>query len=93
MIRQRLRITGKVQGVFYRAWFAEQATALGIEGWVRNRADGSVEAVVQGAPDMVAAIVAKAREGSPAARVADVMVGDEPLPHEVLAGFGKRPTA
>lgn len=93
MIRQRLRITGKVQGVFYRAWFTEQATALGIDGWVRNRADGSVEAVVQGAPEMVAEIIAKAREGSPAARVADVGGSDEPLSAEALAGFKKRPTA
>ncbi|MDO6415953.1 acylphosphatase [Sphingomonas sp. BIUV-7] len=92
MIRRRLCINGRVQGVFYRAWFAEQAKALGLDGWVRNRADGSVEAVVQGPTEMVEAIVAKAREGSPASRVADVVVGDDPPPHETLQGFEKRPT-
>jgi len=93
MIRKHLRITGKVQGVFYRAWFAEQARALGLDGWVRNRADGSVEAVVQARAEMVEAIVAKANEGPPASRVADVAARDDPPPHEALKGFEKRPTA
>lgn len=92
MIRKHLRITGKVQGVFYRAWFADQARSLGLDGWVRNRADGSVEAVVQGAAEMIEAIVAKAHQGSPASRVADVAVSDDPPPHEPLEGFGKRAT-
>jgi len=72
MIRRRLVITGKVQNVFYRDWLVEQARGLGIDGWVRNRADGSVEAVVAGAPEMVDAIVERARQGSPASRVAGV---------------------
>jgi acylphosphatase len=92
MIRKRLRITGRVQGVFYRAWLAEQARSLGIDGWVRNRADGSVEAVVHGPAEMIEAIVAKARQGSPASRVADVAVSEFPPPHEALNGFEKRPT-
>jgi acylphosphatase len=92
MIRKHLRITGKVQGVWYRAWFADQAQALGIDGWVRNRADGSVEAVVQGPSEMIDAILMKAREGSPASRVADVVVSDD-VSAEVLQGFAKRPTA
>lgn len=91
MIRRRLHITGNVQGVFYRAWFAEEADALGLDGWIRNRADGSVEAVVQGPADAVDRAIAKAREGSPAARVAHVSVSDEP-PDEVLHGFEKRAT-
>lgn len=92
MIRRRLVVTGKVQGVFYRAWFAAQARALGLDGWVRNRADGSVEAVVEGAPDRVEAIIARAREGSPASRVDHVAASDD-APAERLQGFATRPTA
>lgn len=91
MIRKRLVITGRVQGVFYRDWFVEQARALGLDGWVRNRADGSVEAIVEGPSEMVEAIIAKARAGSPAARVADVAVHED-APAETLDGFAKRPT-
>lgn len=92
MIRRRLVVTGKVQNVFFRDWFVEQAGALGLDGWVRNRADGSVEAVVRGAPELVETMVAHARRGSPASRVADVAV-DEDASGEVLDGFSKRPTA
>ena len=91
MIRRRLRITGKVQNVFYRDWLIDQAASLGLDGWVRNRADGSVEAVVEGAPEMVEAIIEHARRGSPAARVSDVVVDDD-APAERLEGFVKRPT-
>ncbi|PZU06994.1 acylphosphatase [Sphingomonas sp.] len=91
MIARHLRITGKVQGVWYRAWFADQARALGLDGWVRNRADGSVEAVVRGPREMIDTIIARAREGSPASRVADVIVTDD-APAETLRGFEKRPT-
>ena len=91
MIRRRLTITGKVQGVFYRDWFVEQARALGLDGWVRNRADGSVEAVIEGAPEMVEKGIERAHEGSPPSRVADVQVSDE-APAERLEGFVKRPT-
>ena len=91
-IRRRLVVTGRVQNVFYRDWLVGEATALGLDGWVRNRADGSVEAVVAGASEMVEAIVAKARQGSPASRVADVAVSED-APTEVLTGFQKRATA
>lgn len=91
MIRRHLTITGKVQNVFYRDWMVEQATSLGLDGWVRNRADGSVEAVVQGAPEMVETMIARAREGSPPSRVADVVIGEAAA--ETLDGFVKRPTA
>lgn len=90
MITRNLRITGRVQGVFYRDWFVEQARGIGVTGWVRNRADGSVEAVVSGSSEMVAAIVAKAHQGSPPSRVEDVVVSE--VPEELFDAFGKRPT-
>jgi acylphosphatase len=90
MICRHLTITGRVQNVFYRAWLAEQAEALGITGWVRNRADGSVEALVAGSQDMIDAIIARARQGSPASRVADVVIADAPT--EIFDSFDKRPT-
>ena len=90
MIVRRLSITGRVQNVFYRDWLVEQADALGITGWVRNRADGSVEALVSGAPEMVDAIVVRARQGSPASRVADVVVSE--APEQVFDRFEKRAT-
>ncbi|MDO7841357.1 acylphosphatase [Sphingomonas immobilis] len=74
MIRRHLLITGRVQNVFYRDWMVEQAAALGIDGWVRNRADGSVEAVVAGASELVETLIVRCREGSPASRVAEVIV-------------------
>ena len=91
MIRRRLRITGKVQGVFYRAWFAGQAEALGLAGWVRNRADGSVEAVVEGMAERVEEAIERARQGSPASRVEDVQVSDDTA-DERLDGFVTRRT-
>jgi acylphosphatase len=91
MIRRHLRITGRVQGVFYRDWFVGEARDLGIDGWVRNRADGSVEAVIEGAAEMVDTMIERAHTGSPAARVAHVAVSDD-APSETLAGFEKRAT-
>lgn len=91
MIRRRLIVTGRVQGVFYRAWFAGQAGALGLAGWVRNRADGSVEAVVEGAAEKVEEAIGCARQGSPASRVADVQVSDD-APAERFEGFVTRPS-
>ncbi|MBR0552936.1 acylphosphatase [Stakelama marina] len=91
MIRRRLVITGRVQNVFFRDWTVEQATSLGLDGWVRNRADGSVEAVVEGPSEMVDTLIAKAHEGSPASRVEAVDVSDDDS-NETLTGFTKRPT-
>lgn len=90
MITRNLRITGRVQGVFYRDWFVEQARGIGITGWVRNRADGSVEAVVSGSSEIIEAIVARARQGSPASRVEEVVVSE--VAEELFDRFEKRPT-
>ena len=65
----QVMITGRVQGVGYRAWVEYQATASGLEGWVRNRRDGSVEAVFAGNAKAVAEMVALCRHGPPSARV------------------------
>lgn len=73
MIRTlQLRISGRVQGVGFRDALRRAAQANGINGWVRNRRDGTVEAVVQGRPEAVEKILAWARRGPPAARVSDV---------------------
>ena len=68
----RLRITGNVQGVGYRIWATRTASGLGLRGWVRNRSDGSVEALATGAPEQVAAMIEACRRGPYAAGVAEV---------------------
>lgn len=88
-VTKRLRIHGRVQGVFYRESMRAEAGALGVAGWVRNRADGTVEAVVQGEPAAVAAIVAWARRGPEQARVTRV---DESPAEGDYAGFERLPT-
>jgi acylphosphatase len=69
-----LRIVGLVQGVGYRAWFDSQARALKLSGWVRNRRDGSVEALVDGEPAALEAITALAWCGPASAQVHEVTV-------------------
>lgn len=92
MITQRLRIHGRVQGVGYRDALRREAELRGLTGWVRNRTDGSVEALIQGSAEHLQQLVAWARRGPPAARVAQVqveLVGGEP-PH---TGFERLPSA
>lgn len=90
-MRRRLVITGRVQGVFYRDWFVAEMRRLGVRGWVRNRLDRSVEAVVEGSEEAIAAAIARARQGSPAAHVDDVVVSDD-APADLPETFAKRPT-
>ena len=78
-----LQVTGRVQGVGYRAAFADMATRLGLRGWVRNRSDGSVEACIAGSADKIAAMVEWAKHGPPAARVDQVIA----LPQEGAEHF------
>lgn len=80
-----------MQGVFYRNWTVETARSLGLTGWVRNRMDGSVEALVQGEADMVDHFVTLAQDGPPAAKVARIEAANAPV--EALNGFEKKPTA
>ena len=86
----RLRITGQVQGVGYRLWMTHAAASLGLRGWVRNRTDGSVEALVTGASEAVAAMIEAARKGPIGARVIDVTI--TPNEDDGSTGFAARPT-
>lgn len=93
VITRHLRITGRVQGVGYRWSMAQQAQALGITGWVRNRRDGSVEALVCGASDGVQALIEWAQRGPALARVERVEAKEALGAVEVLDGFEQRETA
>ena len=89
METRRLIIRGNVQGVAYRYHMGEAARRLGVCGWVRNRSDGSVEALVSGDAAAVAAIVAWARHGPPSARVSHVAVE---LAEETCEDLTERPS-
>ncbi|WP_150291294.1 acylphosphatase [Sphingobium estronivorans] len=89
-IARHLMILGRVQGVFYRNWAVDEASRLGLAGWVRNRMDGCVEVQVEGLEEAVAHFIALAHEGPPAARVARIDVSDAVV--EGLTSFQKRPT-
>ncbi len=90
-ITRHLRITGRVQGVGYRWSMAQQAQALGITGWVRNRRDGSVEALASGPAAAVQALIEWAQRGPVMARVEGVSA-TEVLAGETLRGFEQRET-
>jgi len=75
-------VTGRVQGVWFRAWMREQAEARGLAGWVRNRPDGSVEAVVAGPAEDITELVEALVEGPPAATVAEVRAVSTEMPAE-----------
>ncbi|MCB1509160.1 MAG: acylphosphatase [Hyphomicrobiaceae bacterium] len=75
-----VNVTGRVQGVGYRAWCARVAESLGLAGWVRNLADGSVEAVLSGPDEAVAAQLSRMGQGPSHARVDDVcLLGEAAL--------------
>lgn len=85
MIRRRLLVSGRVQGVFYRAACRREAQALGIAGWAKNLDDGRVEVVAEGEAETVAALEAWCRQGPPGALVTSVRsVAETP---EGLQGF------
>lgn len=76
-IRRRLVVRGRVQGVAFRAATQAEAARLGVAGWVRNRADGAVEAALEGAPAAVLALIAFCRRGPRLAAVSEVAVSEE----------------
>jgi acylphosphatase len=86
-----VRVEGRVQGVGYRAFVEMRAAELGLTGWVRNRRDGSVEAVLQGSPDAVEAVLDACRAGPPASRVARLDIIGEGV--GAFDGFDVLPTA
>ena len=69
-------ISGRVQGVWFRGWTKQQASSLGLTGWVRNRRDGTVEAIFQGDAADIDAMLNACWQGPPAASVADIQVAD-----------------
>jgi acylphosphatase len=75
-IGRHVRVTGLVQGVFYRAWAQGHARELGVSGWIRNCPDGSVEAHLTGDDDAVERMIQRMRKGPSNARVDDVLVED-----------------
>jgi acylphosphatase len=90
MVARLLHITGRVQGVGFRYSMQREAARLGVNGWVRNRRDGNVEALVQGSDEAVAALVEWARRGPPGAHVTSLNVS-EAAP-EPSTAFEQRPT-
>lgn len=87
---RRLVVHGRVQGVWYRGWTVDQAGELGLDGWVRNRRDGTVELLVSGPEAAVAELIRRCRHGPSAARVerVEVLESEEAAP----PGFTQRPT-
>ena len=93
MVRQ-ICVRGRVQGVGFRDALRVEALCLGLTGWVRNRSDGSVEALLQGSDDSVKRLIDWARRGPPAARVEHLEESETPAatPAAELAGFEIRPS-
>ena len=93
MVTRQIRVRGRVQGVGFRYAMRREAERAGVRGWVRNRSDGSVEALLQGEAAAVARLVEWARRGPPAARV-DELHDSELEPREgEYARFEERPSA
>lgn len=74
LIARRVRVFGRVQGVFFRAFTRDAAESLGVRGWVRNLPDGSVEALLEGEGPAVERMIERLREGPPASRVDELVV-------------------
>ncbi|HKY95083.1 MAG TPA: acylphosphatase [Kiloniellales bacterium] len=88
--RKHVFVAGRVQGVWFRAWTEQQAKELGLSGWVRNRQDGRVEAVIAGSPPAVSSMLKRLRQGPPSAKVEAIEVSD--WQEAVPAGFQTKPS-
>jgi acylphosphatase len=94
MRTRQIRVRGRVQGVGFRYALRDEAERLGVRGWVRNRADGSVEALLHGEPHAVDELIAWTRRGPPGARV-EQLIDEAPQP-DLEASYDRfeiRPTA
>lgn len=92
MVTRQIRVTGRVQGVGFRYALRREAERAGVRGWVRNRRDGSVEALVQGEAQAVAHLIAWARRGPRAARVDELTERDaDPAFAQAYERFEERP--
>ena len=87
------RVHGRVQGVGYRDSCTQRARELGVSGWVRNRLDGSVEVLMVGAPEQLAALRDWLHRGPPLARVDEVQLAAADAPDGAHRGFERHPTA
>jgi acylphosphatase len=89
-ITRQLRLNGRVQGVFFRESMCREAARQGVSGWVRNRRDGSLEAMLQGEAAQVEALIAWARRGPPAAQVENMEISEG---NGEFSGFERLPNA
>ena len=90
-LQARLTISGRVQGVGFRDWLSNSALALGLTGWVRNRRDGAVEALIVGEEDAVGQMIEACRRGPSLARVDSIDI--DPVDLDILPdGFTQLPT-
>ncbi|MGC8907864.1 MAG: acylphosphatase [Desulfomonilaceae bacterium] len=94
LIRRRVIISGRVQGVCFRAYARDEARRLGIKGWVRNLPDGNVESVIEGEQGAVQAMIQWFHQGPPYGSVSKVTVWDEPMEErftdfEIRYSFGR----
>lgn len=87
---RHIRVYGEVQGVWYRGWTVDQAEALGLRGWVRNRRDGGVEILADGTEEAIEDLIARCRQGPAAARVE--RIESEETEEAAPPGFTQRPT-
>ena len=91
-VTRRLVIHGRVQGVWFRESMRQEASRLGITGWVRNRMDDSVELTLQGPPDRLADLCAWLREGDHPALIESMEVSEVPPPFPRFDRFERLPT-
>jgi acylphosphatase len=78
-VARHVSVTGRVQGVFFRAWIREQAAELGVTGWVRNCPDGRVDSHIEGEQAAVQQLIERLHQGPPAAKVEEVRLWDVEL--------------